>query len=44
MEESVFDISLKMQSQRTIMTKTQVNDFVLTFVLKLRGVEAENHF
>ena len=42
-EESVFDHILKIKSEK-VMTTTHVNDFVGTFVMKLRVVEGENHF
>ena len=43
MEESIFYITFKIQIYKGI-TTTQVNNFVRTFVVKLRGVETENHF
>ena len=42
MEESVFDLTLKIQIYKKGMTTTQVNNFVVTFVVKLRGVESKN--
>ena len=43
MEKSVFDITLKMQSHKTVITTTKVNNFVGMFVVKLHGVKTENH-
>ena len=44
MEEYIFDLTLKIRSQKKGMTTTQVNYFVITFVIKLCGVNTENHF
>ena len=44
MEESVHDLTLKIQNKKKGITTTHVNDFVGYFVVKLRGVEAENQF
>ena len=44
MEKSVFYLAIKIRSQKNVVTKNQVNDFVGTFVVNLRGVKAEKHF
>ena len=44
MEESVFYITLNIRIQKKGMTTTQVNNFVGSFVVKLRGLKTENHF
>ena len=44
MEESVFDITLKIQSQKEWIKTTQFNDFAGTFFVKLRGVKTEKIF
>ena len=44
MEESIFDITLKIRAQKKIMTKNQVKDFVRIFVVKLFGLKTGNHF
>ena len=44
MDKPVFDIALRIITQIKRITTTEVNDFVGTFVMKLRGVEYENLF
>ena len=44
MKSSVFDLTLKIQSHKTLITTTQVNYFVETSVVKLRVVEAGDFF
>ena len=43
MELCVFDITLKIRIHKKVMKKTQVNDFLRTFVMKLCGVKAEKY-
>ena len=42
MEECIFDITLKIRSQKKLTMTTQVNDSVLTFVVKLHGLKTKN--
>ena len=42
MEEYIFDITLKIRSQKKLTMTTQVNDSVLTFVVKLHGLKTKN--
>ena len=44
MDLSVSDITLKIISHKKLITTAQVNDFVVTFVVKLCGVNTKNHF
>ena len=44
MDESVFDITLKIQIQKKGMTTTHVDDFVGTYVAKLCGMKTDNYF
>ena len=44
MEESIFDITLKIQIQKKVMTKPLFNNFVGTSVVKIRGLKTENRF
>ena len=43
-EEYVFYLTLNIQIKNKIIKKTQVNYFVGNVVIKLRGMEEENHF
>ena len=44
MEESIFDLTLNIISQKKGITTTKVNDVVRTFFVKVRGLKTENHF
>ena len=44
MDLSVSDITLKIMSHKKLITTAQVNNFVVTFVVKLCGVNTKNHF
>ena len=43
-KEYVFDITLNIQSQTKVTKTTQFNDYVGNFVVKLRGMNTDNHF
>ena len=44
MEEYVYYLTSKIRSQKNGMKTTQVNDFVRTFVVRLRGMNNYNNF
>ena len=44
MEKYVHDLTLKILNHKKEMTKTRIHYFVGSFVVKLIGVEADNHF
>ena len=44
MGECVFDITLKIRSQRKVMTKTQINTFAGGYVVKVRVLKAGTNF
>ena len=44
MEKYVFDITLKIRSQRKVMTKTQINTFAGGYVVKVRNLKSGEHF
>ena len=44
MGEYVFDITLKIRSQRKVMTKTQINTFAGGYVVKVRNLKSGEHF
>ena len=44
MEESVFDSTLKIRSQKIEMTTTEITDVAGTFFVKLSGLKTDNHF
>ena len=42
--EHLFDLALKIRSQRKVMTKTQVKLFAGGYVVKVRNLKSGDHF
>ena len=43
MEYFLFGLTLNIRSQKKVMTTTEVNDVVRTFVVNSRGLKTKNH-